>query len=37
VQVADGPAGVALLRLDLALAMLSERLDANVMDGFAVE
>jgi uncharacterized membrane protein YccC len=36
-QVADGPAGQALLRLDLALAMLSERLAANVMDGFAVE
>jgi uncharacterized membrane protein YccC len=36
-KVADGPAGHALLRLDLALAMLSERLVANVMDGFAVE
>jgi uncharacterized membrane protein YccC len=36
-KVADGPAGQALLRLDRALAMLSERLAANVMDGFAVE
>jgi hypothetical protein len=36
-DVADGPAGEALRRLDLALSMLSERLDANLLDGFALE
>jgi uncharacterized membrane protein YccC len=36
-QVADDPAGQALQRLDLALAMLSDRLAANLLDGFAVD
>jgi Fusaric acid resistance protein-like len=36
-EVADSPAGEALRRLDLALAMLSERLAGNVLDGFAVD
>jgi uncharacterized membrane protein YccC len=35
--VADEPAGQALRRLDLALSMLSERLERNVLDGFAVD
>jgi hypothetical protein len=35
--VADDPAGQALQRLDLALAMLSERLADNLLDGFAVD
>jgi uncharacterized membrane protein YccC len=34
---AEGPAADALRKLDQALAMLSERLEANVVDGFAVE
>jgi uncharacterized membrane protein YccC len=33
----DGPAGLALLRLDLALAMLSARLADNLVDGFALD
>jgi uncharacterized membrane protein YccC len=33
----DGPAGEALRRLDLALSMLSERLETNLVDGFAVD
>jgi uncharacterized membrane protein YccC len=37
VDVADGPAGEALRRLDLALSMLSERLETNLVDGFAVD
>jgi uncharacterized membrane protein YccC len=36
-EVADGPAGEALRRLDLALSMLSERLETNLVDGFAVD
>jgi hypothetical protein len=36
-EAADSPAGEALRRLDLALAMLSERLDANLLDGFALD
>jgi uncharacterized membrane protein YccC len=36
-EVAVGPAGQALLRLDLALAMLSERMADNLVDGFAVD
>jgi uncharacterized membrane protein YccC len=36
-RIADGPAGQALRRLDLALAMLSERLADNLLDGFAVD
>jgi uncharacterized membrane protein YccC len=35
--VAVGQAGQALSRLNLSLAMLSERLQANLLDGFAVE
>ena len=34
---APGTAGQALSRLNLALAMLAERLETNVMDGFAVD
>jgi hypothetical protein len=36
-RIADDPAGQALRRLDLALAMLSERLADNLLDGFAVD
>jgi hypothetical protein len=36
-EIADDPAGQALRRLDLALAMLSERLADNLLDGFAVD
>jgi hypothetical protein len=36
-EIADGLAGQALRRLDLALAMLSERLADNLLDGFAVD
>jgi hypothetical protein len=36
-RIADGPAGQALRRLDLALAMLPERLADNLLDGFAVD
>ncbi len=36
-EVADSPAGEALRRLDLALSMLSERLETNLVDGFAVD
>jgi hypothetical protein len=36
-QAVDGPAGQALRRLDLALAMLAERLETNLLDGFAVD
>jgi uncharacterized membrane protein YccC len=36
-EIAQGPAGEALRRLDLALSMLDERLKANVLDGFAVD
>jgi uncharacterized membrane protein YccC len=32
----DDPAGAALRRLDLALAMLAERLEASAVEGFAV-
>jgi uncharacterized membrane protein YccC len=35
--VAAGPAGEALRRLDMALSMLSERLERNLLDGFAVD
>jgi uncharacterized membrane protein YccC len=35
--VGEGPAADALRQLDQALAMLSERLEANVIDGFAVD
>jgi uncharacterized membrane protein YccC len=37
VESADGPAGEALRRLDLALSMLSDRLETNLVDGFAVD
>ena len=37
VAAVPGAAGQALSRLDLALAMLAERLETNVVDGFAVE
>jgi uncharacterized membrane protein YccC len=37
VDSVDGPAGEALRRLDLALSMLSERLETNLVDGFAVD
>ncbi|HEY0181353.1 MAG TPA: FUSC family protein [Rhodopila sp.] len=36
-EAADGPAGEALRRLDLALVMLAERLKTNLLDGFAVD
>jgi len=36
-EISVGPAGQALLRLNLALAMLSERLADNLVDGFAVD
>jgi uncharacterized membrane protein YccC len=36
-EIADGPAGSALRRLDLALVMLSQRLEGNLLDGFAVD
>jgi hypothetical protein len=35
--LSDEPAADALRQLDQALAMLSERLADNVLDGFAVE
>jgi hypothetical protein len=34
---AGGPAANALRQLDQALAMLSERLTANMLDGFAID
>jgi uncharacterized membrane protein YccC len=36
-EISESPAGQALLRLDLALTMLSERLADNLVDGFAVD
>jgi uncharacterized membrane protein YccC len=36
-EIADGPAAQALLRLDLALAILSDRLADDPVDGFAVD
>ncbi len=36
VVVAECPAGEALRRLDVALAMLASRLENNLLDGFAV-
>ena len=35
--VGEGPAADALRQLDQALVMLAERLEANVIDGFAVD
>jgi hypothetical protein len=35
-EAVETPAGEALRRLDLALEMLAERVEENLLDGFAV-